>query len=123
MTTLEKADWEILNVTADDCENLEQIYRGVCYEMVLVDPEDEGHRAHAYRERKGAPLLSEVAGRVRKLVEKGLLVAVMDEEGRPFQALDDLSYVWRGWFRMTPEGRSVWDSSEYATLAEQEQPQ
>ena len=46
MTALNPVDWEILNITADDCENLEQIYLGVCFEMVAAAPD---HLTHNYR--------------------------------------------------------------------------
>lgn len=113
MCGLDDWDLEILNSTADDFENLEQIYLNFCFEPIQtldgVEPTICG------RLIPGAPLLSEVANRIRCLVEKGLLEVVMDEEGRSLDRLDDLSYVWRGWFRMTPEGRKVWESKGYLT--------
>ena len=119
MHALDRTSWEILDATADDCENLEQIYRLVCFEF---SAEDYERGAYYYRPIRGAPLLEEVADRLRTLVEAGLLTAVMDENGFPPRNLADLSYVWRAWFAMTPQGRSAWESSEYATLVEQEQP-
>ena len=117
MHALDRLAWEVLNATADDCENLEQIYRQVVYE--LVETADSQTKAvYDYRPVRGAPLLSEIADRVRQLVEHGLLKPRMDEEGRPWQGRDDLSYVWRAWFDMTPEGRNAWEASEY--LVEQE---
>jgi hypothetical protein len=112
MYPIDKTDFDILNVTADDSENLEQIYRGVCYELVPGDGAN-GIDTHDYRPVRGAPLLTEVADRVRLLVERGLLKIVMDQEGRPWQARNDLSYVWRAWFSMTPQGRSAWEASEH----------
>jgi hypothetical protein len=117
MTALDKTKWEILNATADDCENLEQIYRQVCYELC---PDGPGERVtdYVYRPLQQAPFLSEIANGIRILVEQGFLTIAMDEEGRPWQGGNDLSYVWRAWFRMTATGRSAWESSEY--LVEQE---
>ena len=98
MSALDKTAWEILNATADDCENLEQIYRQVCHE--LVETCDSQVKAiHDYRPIKGAPLLSEDADRIRKLVERGLLAVVMDEGGRPWQD--------RGEFYIESESGSV----------------
>ena len=34
MASLNPVDWEILNATADDCENLEQIYLSLCFEFL-----------------------------------------------------------------------------------------
>jgi hypothetical protein len=117
MQTLDRIAWEVLNATADDCENLEQIYRLVSYELIET-PDSLTKSIYDYRSIPGAPFLSEVADRVRALVDRGLLRPVMDEEGRPWQAREDLSYVWRAWFEMTPEGRNAWETSEY--LVEQE---
>ena len=114
MDALHPIDWEILNATADDGENLEQIYLAVCYEFL---PGGSGER-HSYRRVKDAVLLQEVADRIRGLVEKDLLAVVMDEEGRPSPDLGDLSYVWRAWFAMTPEGRRLWAASGPGTLVE-----
>jgi hypothetical protein len=118
MQDLDKIDFDILNVTADDCENLEQIYLGVCYDVLPGDGAN-GADTHSYRPVTGAPLLTEVADRVRQLVERGLLKIVMNEEGRPWQARNDLSYVWRAWFSMTPQGHSAWEASEH--MVEQDQ--
>jgi hypothetical protein len=117
MQALDRTAWEVLNATADDCENLEQIYRMVCLEF---SAEGYERQAFFYRPARGAPPLDEVADRVRGLVEAGLLTAVMDENGCPPRNLTDLSYVWRAWFRMTPQGRNAWETSEYANLADQE---
>ena len=117
MQTLDRISWEILNATADDCENLEQIYLQVAYE--LIETADSQARAvYDYRPVPGAPLLSEIADRVRNLVEHGLLNPRIDEEGRPWQGRDDLSYVWRACLDMTPKGGNAWEASEY--LVEQE---
>ena len=100
MDRLDPLAWEILNATADDCENLEHIYHQVCCECL-------GAKG-GYRPREGVPCLGEIATGVRRLVEAGLLTVVMDEEGRPWLEPDDISYVWRGWFRMTDRGEAVW---------------
>ena len=112
MREITSTEWLVLNATADDAENLEQIYRQVCYEL-LPDAQAKGYPPYLYRPVKEPPLLSEIADRIRLLVEQGLLTAVMDEEGRPWQDPKDLSYVWRAWFEMTPHGRSAWESSGY----------
>jgi hypothetical protein len=106
MTALHPVDWEILNATADDCENLEQIYLSVCFELLEAAPD---HLTHTYRRVRPAVLLQEVADRLRGLIERGLLRAVMDEDGGP--PPDGLSGVWRAWFVMTPEGRRLWEAA------------
>src|SRR4051812_42924225 len=99
MQPLDRTAWEVLNAAADDCENLEQIYRMICLEF---SPEECERQGFCYRPARGAPLLEEVAARIRGLVEAGLLTAVMDENGHPVRDLADASYVWRAWFAMTP---------------------
>jgi hypothetical protein len=117
MPPLHPVDWEILNATADDCENLEQIYLSVCFELVEARPDMK----HSHRRLQPAILLQDVADRVRGLVERGLLRPVMDEEGGPPPSLADLSYVWRAWFEMTPDGRRSWESASPANLGSREQ--
>ena len=111
MQPLDRTAWEVLNATADDCENLEQIYRMVCLEF---SPEDYERQGFCYRPARGAPLLEEVADCIRSLTQAGLLTAVMDQNGLPARDLADASYVWRAWFAMTPAGRAAWKSSEHS---------
>jgi hypothetical protein len=118
MHALDKTAWEILNATADDCENLEGIYRQVCYELINTFGSMDTC-AYVYRPLEGAPSLSELADRLCQLVEQGLLAVAIDEKGRPRQSSDDRSYVWREWFSMTPQGRSVWESSDNSVEEEQ----
>jgi hypothetical protein len=113
MGLIDKLDWEILNATADDCENLEQIYRQICFE--IAETSDGKTCVPEYRPITGAPLLSELGNHIRTLVEKGWLTVVRDEEGLPLNDLKDLSYVWRAWFDMTPDGRKAWESAECLT--------
>lgn len=106
MRTLDKVAWEILNATADDCENLEQIYRQTCCQLVSI--RDKADPPYAYRPLSGAPQLSEIADHVRELVDQGLLQIACDENGHAWQDDGDSSYVWRAWFRMSPEGKAAW---------------
>jgi hypothetical protein len=115
MSSLHPLDWEILNATADDCENLEQIYLSVCFDL---EQASEDHLHHTFRRVRADFLLQEVADRVRGLVERGLLGAVMDEEGNPPPSAGDLSFVWRAWFAMTPEGRRLWAAADPAASVE-----
>jgi hypothetical protein len=112
MNVLDKTAWEVLNATADDCENFEQIYRLICYEL-FPDAEAPNHLPYHLRPVHNPILLSEIANRIRELVDEGLLAIVMDEDGHPWQNRDDLSYVWRAWFSMTAEGKSAWESSAF----------
>jgi hypothetical protein len=115
MSPLHPVDWEILNATADDCENLEQIYLSLCFDL---EQPLEGSLHHTYRRVRSEVLLREVADRVRALVEQGLLAPVMDEEGRPPPSAGDLRFVWSDWFTMTPEGRRLWAAADPADLVE-----
>jgi hypothetical protein len=103
---MDRIGWEILNATADDCENLDQIFRQVCFD--LVEPSSG---EFLYRPIPAAPTLCEIAERIRTLVADGWLEAVMDENGAPLPATNDISYVWRAWFQMTDEGKREWESA------------
>jgi hypothetical protein len=113
MQPIDKTDWEILNATADDWENLEQIYTMVCFDAFHNSVEISGKGNSFFRPIPGAPTLEELANRIRKLVEGGLLSARLPEIEAPVLDLADPSYIWRAWFAMTPQGRNVWASSEY----------
>ena len=89
MESLNPAEWEVLNATADDPENLERIFRML-------------------RDSSPSITLSEVADAVHTLVEKGLLAARGEAGGQPLPLTSDLGYVWRTWFAMTPRGREAW---------------
>jgi hypothetical protein len=110
MANIDKVDWEILNATADDWENLEQIYRAVCFEVYPEKSGESGNENYLLRPVGGAPTLEELADRIHKLVADNLLIPRFAENenlpGRP----DDL---WRGWFQMSSLGRKVWSSSEH----------
>ena len=123
MEPLDKIAWEVCNATADDWENLEQIHRMVCFDFSAEHHADRERGEFYLRPARGAATLEEIADRIVELVDKGVLAARQGESGDPVTDVKDRSFVWRAWFRMTPAGRSAWDSSEYAALAEQEQTQ
>ena len=123
MNALDKTAWEILNATADDWENLEQIYQMVCFDFSAENYAEAEKGAYFLRPAEGAPLLEEIADRIGELVESGLLEARCGKGDRSVADLGDRSYVWRAWFSMTPVGRSAWTSSEHASLVEHEEPQ
>jgi len=107
---LDKTAWEILDATADDWENLEQIYQAVCFEFSAEDYDARDAGAYYLRPARGAVLLEEIADRIPGLVAAGLLAARWGESGESVKGLDDLSYVWRAWFSMTPQGRIAWEA-------------
>ena len=115
MKTLTKADWEILNATADDWENLEQIYQSICFDFSPEELSRANEGAFYLRPAKGASPLHELADRIYDLVQSGLLEARL-EGSRAVTDLGDRSFVWRAWFRMTSSGRSIWANSEHAAL-------
>jgi hypothetical protein len=92
MQTVTPIEWEVLNATADDFENLEQIY-----EQVRSVP-------HGVR-------LSETADGIRSLVDKGFLSARL-ENGDPPSVRDDPSYVWKAWFKPTEQGKEILTASK-----------
>jgi hypothetical protein len=108
MNSLNRVDWEILNATADDCENLEQLYRQLCFEVHECS-QGSGRSTYALCAVPDAPSLAEIAKQIDDLVKRGLLAACADE-GNPWDDLEDASYLWRAWFRMTPQGRIVWEA-------------
>jgi hypothetical protein len=123
MSPLDQTDWEILDATADDWENLEQIYLAVCFEVVDLRSDTPPRTDLLLRRARPEILLREIADRTRGLVERGLLTAINEDDGRPVTDRGDPSYVWKAWFRMTPEGKRLWEASDYATSVEREQPQ
>ncbi len=113
MYALDRTAWEILDATADDWENLEQIYLAVCFEFSAENYEARDAGAYYLRPARGAVLLEEIADRIPELVAAGLLAARWEESGEVVTDLDNLSYVWRAWFSMTPQGRSAWEAYEH----------
>jgi hypothetical protein len=114
---LDKTAWQILDATADDWENLEQIYQTLCFDFSPENYEARAEGAYYLRPTRGAALLGEIADRIPPLVAAGLLAARWEESGAPVADLNNLSYVWRAWFTMTPQGREIWAASEDAALA------
>jgi hypothetical protein len=101
---LTKTQWLVLNATADDSEDLEQIYRAINLEFCAQES------SPYWRDAKDQVPLAEIAECIRGLVAQGLLaVRIADGGGQP--DMHDLSYVWNGWFQMTPEGRALVASS------------
>lgn len=102
MTNISPLEWEVLNATADDWENLEQIH-----ELVRQAPSlGNGKQV----------TLSQTADAVRALVTQGSL-SCKDENGASITDHHDASYVWRGWFTMTDEGRRHWQESALTASA------
>ena len=109
MASIDKVDWEILNATADDWENLEQIYRAVCFEVCPEKLGEAGNENYLLRPVRGAPTLEELADRIQKLVADNLLIPRFAENDSPPH-----HEVCRAWFIMSSQGRKVWSSSEPA---------
>jgi hypothetical protein len=99
MESLTAIEWDVLNATADDPENLEQIYQSI--------------RRHA----ASPVLLADVADAIRTLLDGGLLVA-RDEQGRQVDDVSDSMPLWREWFSMSDRGREVWATSSPARRPE-----
>jgi hypothetical protein len=97
MQVLSKTDWEILNATADDWENLEQIY-------TLIDSQSQQTNGIV----GGSGKLQEIAEGIKNLIATGLFEARWEDGTSVAPDSADLSYIWRAWFRMTPEGKKVW---------------
>lgn len=105
---LTKTQWLVLNATADDFEDLEQIYRSINLEF--RSQEDEVPTSFYWSDAKDRVPLSEIADCIRILLGQGLLTARMADTGGP-PDMNDPSCIWRAWFQMTPEARSLVESS------------
>lgn len=110
MHPIDKTEWEILNATADDWENLEQIYLAVCCNVPVAIPQEQYGLVYA---KKHDPRMRDVADGIVRLVEAGLLEARGEGIDEPVSDRKDRSFVWRAWFSMTPQGRKLWESSDY----------
>ncbi len=113
MHALDKTAWEVLNATADDWENLEQIYHLISLDFSAEHYEDRQRGAYYLRPARGAASLQEIAERITSLVQAGLLAARLEESGSTVSDPREPSYVWRAWFHMTAEGRRAWEASEH----------
>jgi len=118
MQNIDKLAWDILNATADDWENLEQLYQLICFDFSADAYEERERGAYYLRPSPGAPSLETLADRVIDLVEAGFLATRQESSGEPVADLCDRRYVWRAWFQMTAVGRSAWASSVSANLVE-----
>jgi hypothetical protein len=106
----------VLDSTADDWENLEQIYRSVCLEFSAENYNPADAKSFYWRESSAQIQLSDVIDELRSLVEGGLMT-VRNPDGSDLKDFrSDLSYLWRGWFKMTPEGRARLDEADAAGL-------
>jgi hypothetical protein len=107
MLVLTKTQWKVLNATADDYEDLEQIYKSICLEFSSdrYDPSDPN--SFYWRAAADRVLLAEIADCIRSLVDQRLLTVRMTESGGPPSSYSDLSYVWKGWFQMTAQAREM----------------
>jgi hypothetical protein len=111
MISLTRTEWLVLNSTADDCEDLERIYKVVAFEYVWGRENPSSPIIGVWRPISNAPSLAEIADSIRGLVDKGLLNIIMDQNGRNRWPPEDLSYVWKGWFQMTDEARALVEST------------
>jgi hypothetical protein len=113
MRALNKTQWLILNATADDYEDLEQIYRAICLEFSPERYNPLDPTSFYWREAKDRVPLSEIVDNLRSLAN-GDLLAVRSADGSvPAGTTNDVSYLWQSWFRITPKGREILASSEW----------
>lgn len=117
MGSLNKVQRLILDAASDDFEDLEQIYRSICLEFSpeRYDPADP--RAFYWRESADRVRLEEIVDNLRALVDRGLLRVKLPDREAPPDTTADLSYLWHGWFGLTPEGRAEAGRGDLARLA------
>jgi hypothetical protein len=92
----------VLNAAADDFENLEYLFESISLEF---SPEEYQANGFYWRTGAMAPPLSEIADAVESLVKQGLLIVKLEDGRDP--PTNELSYVWRGWFVLSPTGRDL----------------
>lgn len=105
---LTKTQWLVLNATSDDFEDFENIY--ISINMEFCTQESSSSYSFCWRDANDRVSLAEIAECIRSLVAQGLLTVRMTDGGGPSD-MHDLSYIWNGWFQMTPEGRALVESS------------
>jgi hypothetical protein len=88
MATLTPIEQAVLNFTADESENLEQIYRSFSLTSQTIRLED-------------------AADAVLSLVQKGLLAPVAEGEQQPVSESIDPRLVWKSCFGVTSRGRET----------------
>jgi hypothetical protein len=110
MEQLSRAEWRVLNSTADDAEDLERIYRCLAFEYVTSVGEPGDARTDLWREIRPPISLAEVAEAIRSLLARDLLTVRRDPAESP--GADDPSNIWNAWFEMSEAGRSLWQSTE-----------
>lgn len=105
MSCLTPLEWSVLNATADDAENLEQIYKVIAFEFSAENYSRDDPDAFYWRERTPPVLLADVADAVHSLLNRGLLQARSESED---------GCLWRSWFEPTAEGRRLWKAEHAA---------
>ena len=107
MSRLSKTQWLILNATADDFEDLEQIYRSICLEFSAERYDRSDPKAFYWREGADAVPLSEIVDALRFLIDHDMLSARLPEGDIVAPLSNELSYLWRAWFGITAAGRTA----------------
>jgi hypothetical protein len=121
MGSLNKVQRLILDAVSDDLEDLEQIYRSICLEF---SPERYGStdpNAFYWRESANRVRLEEVVDNLKALVDRGLLCVKLPDRDAPPDTASDLTYLWHGWFGLTPEGRAEVERDALAHTAAEPQ--
>ena len=116
MDPISRTQWLIMNATSDDYEDLEQIYRSTALEFSAERYNPTDADAFYWREAKEALLLSDIVDNIRLLVSQGLLSVKLATANVLPDTNNDLSYLWRGWFRITPKGREILLASESSAI-------
>jgi hypothetical protein len=101
----------VLNATADDVENLEQIYRILALEFSAENYDPDNPDAYYWREKLPPVPLVGIADAVQSLVQRGMLRAHRNP-AEPALAAGDKSGVWRSWFELTAAGRQMLQDSQ-----------
>jgi hypothetical protein len=107
MTALTTIQRRVLNATADDFEDLEQIYRSICLEFSSENFGASDRRMFYWRESVDAVPLAEIVEAIRLLVDQGLLSVRLPQGNTLAITSNDLSYLWRAWFTTTDAGRAL----------------
>jgi len=106
MASLTTTQQHILNETADDYEDLENLYRSICLEFSSENYDPSDSQSFYWREAADAVRLAELIDGIQFLVDQRML-SVRFADANSAIVSDDLSYLWRGWFKITDVGRAA----------------
>jgi hypothetical protein len=102
--TLTHLEAMILNIIADDAENLEHIYQSLSLEFSSEAYQSSDASAFYWRKQKPSVSLSDIAETLLGLILQELVIVHLEDS---HTKINGLEYMWRGWFGLSPLGKSI----------------